>query len=195
MTAPDATGWRLPHLAAWLAFAVVIALGIGGLVASIDLPPSDTTRPELTWRHDRAAAPGMATLAAGLPALTGPINTLRDAARDALIHAGAHDATALAADVAAGTVTLASVETTAADLRTLIARLPAGLDRTGLSETNQLKLAGVEDALAAVDTLDDAWRTVTVDASSSAVADAVIVIERARGALEDAAVSLGSAAP
>lgn len=158
MTASDVSRWRLPRYIVWLAFAVGISLGVGGLAVGLDRPPGDLTRPELTARRDRAAAQGFGELAGEVDALGVSVDAVATAGRAALGHASSGDDASLAADIEAGGGALDHAAGDLAAISATLAGLPAGVERTSLSQANQSKLAAVDSAVGAVRALGDPWR-------------------------------------
>lgn len=115
---------RIALAIAWLAVAVVLALGAAGIVAALDHLPGGAGRPELTWTGDRAAGPGLDQSAADLLALTDAVGALSDEGRAALAALVARDTEALAREIAAGTAQLDEIDAAAARLAVGLATGP-----------------------------------------------------------------------
>jgi hypothetical protein len=115
---------RLLIAAAWLAAAIVIALGAAGIVAALDHLPGSAGRPELTWDADRAAAAGLDRASADAQALADVVAQLGEDGRAALAALVAQDTPGLTAAIAAGSSRLDAVDAAAATLRASVARLP-----------------------------------------------------------------------
>lgn len=160
----DTAAWRRARLVGWFALVVVGSLGIGGLVGALDHPAGDLTRPELTARRDRAAAPVIATLGDLVEQLGAEVEALRPIGRDALLHATGSDAEGLTADIALGTRAIDGIAATAARMRDDLATLPAGAERGRLSVVNQSRIERLEQVAASVEPLRDAWGQLAVGA-------------------------------
>jgi hypothetical protein len=109
---------------AWLALAVVIALGAAGIVTALDHLPGGSGRPELTWTADRAIAPELDAASADLAALADAVGVLGEEGRGALAALVARDAAALAAAIDAGTAQLDVIEAAAGGLRARLEAMP-----------------------------------------------------------------------
>lgn len=116
---------RRPFLAlAWLLVAVLLALGGAGVVARADNFPGDELRPELTWRYDRAMAPGIAAAGEEAGRIAQGTDRLADAARSALVHLLAGQTEAVADDLSLGDVWLDDIERRTTLLEGMVADLP-----------------------------------------------------------------------
>ena len=115
---------RLLIAAAWLAAAIVIALGAAGIVAALDHLPGSAGRPELTWDADRAAAVDLDRASANAQALAAVVAQLGDDGRAALAALVASDTAALTAAIASGTSQLDAIDAAVATLRASTAGLP-----------------------------------------------------------------------
>jgi hypothetical protein len=144
---------------AWLALAVVIALGAAGIVAALDHLPGGAGRPELTWTADREVAPQLDAASADLAALAESVGVLGDEGRRALAALVARDDAALAAAIDAGTAQLDVIEATAAELQARREAMPlAGPGRTiRYSAATLARHDALAAALPAVDPLRSAW--------------------------------------
>ena len=109
---------------AWLAAAVLIALGAAGIVASMNHVPGTSTRPELTWTGDRAAEPAMSAATGQLEALSTEVDELGDIARRALTEVVAGDVDALSATIGEGTAQVGQVKGEASELERRLAAVP-----------------------------------------------------------------------
>jgi len=85
---------RSAFAVAWLALAVVIALGAAGIVTALDHLPGSSGRPELTWTADRAIEPELDAASADLVALADAVGVLGEEGRGALAALVARDAAA-----------------------------------------------------------------------------------------------------
>ncbi len=109
---------------AWLALAVVIALGAAGIVTALDHLPGSSGRPELTWTADRAIEPELDAASADLVALADAVGVLGEEGRGALAALVARDAAALGEAIDAGTAQLDVIEAAAGGLRARLEAMP-----------------------------------------------------------------------
>ena len=116
---------RLVFGIAWLAIVVVLALGSAGIVAGIDHPAGTAARPELTWAADRAIGPGLDAAAVALTSIDGNVDQLGTLGRAALVAMTARDSATLQTIVDEGAALAVTIESEAANLRALVARLPS----------------------------------------------------------------------
>lgn len=151
---------RISIAAAWVAAALVLALGAAGIVTALDHLPGGDGRPELTWSAERAVAPGLDAASGDLQALADSVGVLGGAGRAALAALVARDAAGLSAEIAAGTTQLDAVDAAAAKLRADLAQIPLGAaDRT--TRYSAATIARYEElvaAAAAVEPLRPAWK-------------------------------------
>lgn len=109
---------------AWLAVAVVVALGGAGVATALNHTPGTDARPELTWTADQAAAPALDAATARLQALSDAVDALGGSSRQALASLVAGDTSGLTATLDAGTSQLATVSAAAAALQASLAAVP-----------------------------------------------------------------------
>jgi hypothetical protein len=109
---------------AWLAIAVLIAVGGAGIVATLNPPPGTVARSELTWAGDAELRPALDAATDDLRALADRVEALSSTARVALQQVAAGDADALEATVTEGTLQLGAVEAGAAELESALAAMP-----------------------------------------------------------------------
>lgn len=115
---------RLLIALAWLAMAVVIALGSAGMASALNHVPATDTRPELTWAGDQQAGAALDAATAKLQTLSDAVDALGASSKDALVSLVAGDTNALVEALDKGTVQLATISTATADLRTALAAVP-----------------------------------------------------------------------
>lgn len=109
---------------AWLALAVLIAVGGAGIATSLNRPPATGARPELTWAGDRQAAPVLDAATARLQTLSGAVDALGDASKSALANLVAGDTAALTTTLDTGSGHLAAVASASAALEAALAAVP-----------------------------------------------------------------------
>jgi hypothetical protein len=179
---------RILLRAAWVVVVLAISLGGAGLVSTLDHQPGTAARDELTWAADRAVEPSLDAAAEDLRALGEQLDELGELGREALVALVARKVQRLDAAVAAGAVLTTTIGDAADDLRASVAALPG----TGPGEDLRLDRAlldrrtSIDEALAATDTLDQAW---------SRLATSAVAATRLTGLLEahDAAVLAATA--
>lgn len=120
---------------AWLAIAVLVALGGAGVATSLNHPPSSGSRPELTWSGDQAAVAALDDAGAKLQALSDAVDALGASSKTALANLVAGDADALTAVLAKGNKQLTVVAKASADLQKAIDAVP------GMGATAQLRVS------------------------------------------------------
>lgn len=177
---------------AWLAAALVIALGAAGIVAALDHLPGGVGRPELTWTADRSVEPDLDAAGEDLLALAEAVGVLGDAGRSALAALIARDDGALGAAIAAGSTQLDAIDTAAARLEARLAAIPLDAPDAELRHSPAVvaRHRAMADALAAVPPLRPAWERLT-----AGVAPAVELTDRllAHDEIAGEAVRLGGA--
>lgn len=184
----------LRHIAlgiAWLACALVLALGSAGLVAGLSQPPGSAGRAELTWAADRAIAPGLAAARSDLVALAADVDRLGLQGRAALAAILARDRGLVDSAIAEGAVLVASIEARSSTAGGRLASLPgagAGMDgRFGADVVATYE--GIGTALATTAGLDESWATLT---SGSAAAMELVDLLQQHDVDAAAAARLGS---
>jgi hypothetical protein len=144
---------------AWLASAIILALGAAGIVAALDHLPGGSGRPELSSSADRAVAPDLAAASADLAALADAVGALGEDGRLALGALVGRDTAGLTAAVAAGTARLDVIDAAAATLDAALARIPLDVpDRTiRYSAATIARFDELVGAPSAVEPLRPAW--------------------------------------
>ena len=161
---------RLRSLAAalaWLAIAVVFALGAAGLATAVGGQPGGVGRDELTSTGDAAIGPGLAAAATDLATLTAHLTALAERSRTALAALVATDLELLRQSVDAGTASLDRMTADAARLRAELLALPgitgdaaaplAPDAATRLGPATRARFSTMYDALTAVVELPVGW--------------------------------------
>ena len=137
--------------------AVLIAIGVAGLVASMQRPPEANVRPELTWAGDQAASPALDAATAELARLSGSVDALASTARRSLTDIVGGDVQALSDTIDVGTSQVTQVKTQSEQLTAALANVP------GMGDEAAMRLSpGVIDryaALASTEGLTDGLET------------------------------------
>lgn len=110
---------------AWLAVAVLVALGGAGIVAAMNHVPGTDARAELTWDGDSETGPALDAATAQLQVLSDEVESLGSTARQALAAVVSGDATMVNDTIAAGTLQLATVQQLAASLEASVDGTPS----------------------------------------------------------------------
>jgi len=117
---------------AWLAVAVLIALGAAGAVAAMQHTPGSPSRAELTWAGDQAAEPALDAAATELQVLADQVDALSSTARQSLSAVVSGDPSSLQDLIVKGTAELASVDVQARQVGTALGAVPAMNSDPGL---------------------------------------------------------------
>ncbi len=178
---------------AWLACAVLLALGSAGIVAGLSRPPGSPARSELTWAADRAIAPGLAAARTDLVGLASDVDRLGLEGRGALAALLARDPSLVDPAIAAGTTLVRSIDDRTSALGLELAALP-GVGGSMDGRFGPATIAtydGIEAALGTTAGLAQSWATLT--AGSGAAMELVDRLQQHDVAAAEAA-SLGSRA-
>jgi hypothetical protein len=154
---------------AWLACALVIALGSAGLVAGLSSPPGSSARAELTWAADQAIEPGLAAARSDLVALAADVDRLGLQGRAALAAILARDPALLDSTIAEGSGLIASIEDRSSAIGGRLGALPgAGAGMAGRFGPDVVATyEGIGRALATTTGLDDSWATLTAGSAAA----------------------------
>ncbi|MCU0482747.1 MAG: hypothetical protein MUC54_00480 [Chloroflexi bacterium] len=178
--------------AAWLACAVVLSLGVAGIVVGLNHPPSSGARPELTWSADQAISPGLDAVEADLGELLDEVDGLAELGRGALAALVAQDVDSLSGALAEGTDRISRIEAHREQVRASLRALPGagpGMEAR-LGPGSIRRYDALVAALPAVDDLADSWDRLA-QGSGPATRLTVHLLEHDRIAGE--AVRLGAA--
>jgi hypothetical protein len=138
---------RLLIALAWLAVAMLVALGGAGIATSLNHPPATGARPELTWTGDSQAIPALNVATAKLQSLSDAVDALGNASKSALANLVAGNAASLTATLDKGSAQLAKVATATSELQLALAAVPftdavGGLHVSGTTIARYQQLAG-----------------------------------------------------
>jgi hypothetical protein len=109
---------------AWLAVAVLIALGAAGAVTAMQHTPGTPSRAELTWAGDRATEPALDAAAAELQVLADEVDTLGSTARQSLATVVTGEMGTLRDLIVEGTARLAIVDVQARRVEAALGIVP-----------------------------------------------------------------------
>jgi hypothetical protein len=113
----------------WLALALLIAVGVAGVAATMSRAPGSPARAELTWTGDHETGAALDAATTELQAVSDRVDDLGSTARDALSQVAAGDVDALQGSIAKGTLLLGAIDTANATLRASVDVVPhAGAD-------------------------------------------------------------------
>ena len=108
----------------WLAIALVVALGVGGIAATMSHAPGTPARAELTWDGDHESEPAIDAATGDLQALSDRVDDLGATARDALTQVSAGDVDALQASITRGTILLDAIDAANTKLTGSLSAIP-----------------------------------------------------------------------
>lgn len=184
---------RLLVALAWLALAVLVALGAAGVATALNPVPGDGSRPELTWAGDQEAAPALGSATAYLEALASSVDSLGVSARKALASLVSGDTAALSSALDAGTVQLAAVSSATASLEAAIANVPFTGDDAALhvSAATTARYAQLAATPSLTGGLEQNWAVLTARALAASSVPALLARHDEEAA---AAVQQGEAA-
>jgi hypothetical protein len=123
---------RLLAAIAWLAMAVLIALGGAGVATSFSHPPETGARPELTWAGDSEAALALDAASAKLQVLSDAVDALGGSSKSALANLVAGDTAGLTSTLDKGSAQLVAVSAAATALEAALAAVPFTGSQAGL---------------------------------------------------------------
>lgn len=160
---------RLLLATAWLAGALVIAVGSAGVVAAISHVPGSPEREELTWAADELVRPGLAAAVANLEVLAVEVDGLGRAGRGALAALAARDTVAVAAAVEDGNLRVRKIDALGAALREKLVSLPGvGPGAEGrLGWGVRLEYARIGETVALTSDLRAQWAVLTTGSAAA----------------------------
>jgi len=177
----------------WLIGALVLSLGSAGLVGAMSRSPGDGSRPELTWAADQAVGPGLAAASTDLTNLTGEVDQLGQAGRDAIADLVNRDTTQLNATIAGGTTAVNKIVADSTAIRVKLLTLPgiATADETAIGAAQRQRYDAITVALSTTAGLQTSWVELT---TGSAVATALTKDLADHDTFAGQAIKLGSTA-
>jgi hypothetical protein len=148
---------------AWVAVALLIAVGAAGVVATVQQMPGTAARAELTWPADREVEPALDAATADLEALATQVDDLSSISREALALLVEGDEDGLQDAIAEGSTSLLETRALADRLAASLAAVPHQDDAWELAVSADLRhrldeMAGTP-AMAAG--LEDDWASFT----------------------------------
>lgn len=184
---------RLASAVGWTGAAIILSLGSAGIVGGMSRAPGDGSRPELTWAADQAVRPGLAAASTDLSHLSGEVDQLGQAGRNAIASLVNRDTTTLNATIASGTALVSAIAADSAAIRIKLATLP-GIgtgDETAIGADLRQRYDAITVALSISAGLQTSWVELT---SGSAVATALTRDLADHDTFAGQAVKLGSSA-
>ena len=171
-TKPRSSIVRLVSAIGWAGAAIILSLGSAGIVGGMSRSPGDGSRPELTWAADQAVRPGLAAASTDLTHLSGEVDRLGQAGRDAIAALVNQDTPRLNATISSGTSLVSSIAADSAAIRIKLAALPgiATGDETAIGADLRQRYDAITVALSTTAGLQTSWVELT---TGSAVATAL----------------------
>lgn len=162
---------RLVVALAWLAIAIVVALGGAGMASALNHAPATDSRPELTWAGDQRAASPLDAAAGKLQALSDAVDALGTSSKQALVSLVAGNTDALIATLAQGSTQLAAVSAASDDLKTALAAVPfTGPDAAlHVSDATIARYQQLAAATGLTSNLEDDWNILSARAMAASV--------------------------
>jgi len=144
---------------AWLAAALLIAVGGAGIIAAGNHLPGTAARPELTWTGDQAALPAIDAATDQLLVLSDEVDGLGSTARQALTQVVAGDLSGLSTTIATGTTQVGTVKDKAAELERALADVPgvASQPQLTLSDAMIHRYRALAETRVVTDGLETDW--------------------------------------
>jgi hypothetical protein len=151
----------------WLIGALVLSLGSAGIVGAMARSPADGSRPELTWAADQAVGPGLAAASTDLTNLTGEVDQLGQAGRDAIADVVNRDTSQLDASIASGTALVTKIVADTTAIRVKLVTLPgiATADETQIGAAERERYDAITVALSTTADLQSSWIELTTGSS------------------------------
>ncbi len=180
---------RVALAAAWLAVAVLVALGAAGIIGAMGHLPGTPSRAELTYDGDKTIAPGLKAAEISLLELAGEVRQLSELGRGALTALVNRDVDALASAVADGRDLTLAIDVHTSELRAQLGALP-GIGANSalvLSAESRERQARALRALDATGGLTVAWSRLAVG-SIAATRMTVLLTEHDQVTIDAAAL-------
>jgi hypothetical protein len=184
---------RIVVALAWLAVAILVALGGAGVATAMNRTPAGTGRPELTWTGDRATTPALDAATARLQALSDAVDGLGSSGRSALTDLVGGDTVALSSTIDSGGALLARVGTARDALVASLGQVPYVNDTPALylSAATRERYAALGATPALTTTLEGDWAVLSARALAASGIPGLLAQHDAQTA---AAAAQGSAA-
>lgn len=153
------------HAVLGLVLLVLVAAAGSALILSLDHPPTESGRPELTARDRALLASRLARMDTGIDRLVGEAATLAQAGRDVLTRTRALDADGADAAIATGSQASAVITGVHQDLMERREALTAGIDTSRIGESDRERIASLDRALQGAGALPASWVAVVAAAT------------------------------
>jgi hypothetical protein len=148
----------------WTVVLVLAALGGAGLATAADRPPTDGTRPELTWRAEQLGRPWIESMNAQLVAVEEEMSTLASSGRQALTRLSQLDPAAIDGALADGDASSQQLGELLATLEGMRDQQRAEAADARLGSSSRRRLATIDGAADAAARARLAWVDVTAAA-------------------------------
>ena len=204
VAAPPAAARRALSAIAWMAVLLIVAVAGAGLILSLDHPPTEEGRPELTARGHALVAPRLEGMDIDIGQLATAGDLIAAAGRDTLTRLRSLDAPRTERALAAGDAYVADGSAIRDRLVAARATLLEGTTLAGLPASDRVRIEALDAAITAADELPGYWNQVVLAAAgpldlveSMAVHDAAVIAATDSGRAGDwagALAALGEAA-
>jgi hypothetical protein len=161
--------WSAARLA-WVAVALLIAVGAAGIMATVQQMPGTAGRAELTWPADRDVEPALDAATADLEVLAAQVDGLSSAAREALALLVEGDETGLQTAISEGSTGLLETQALAHRLEASVDAVPYRGDAWELYVAAGLRhrYDEIASAPALAEGLEEDWAILTGQALDAA---------------------------
>ncbi len=156
---------RGPLMLAWLGMLLIVSVAGAGLILSLDHPPTEEGRPELTAKGHAIVAPRLAAIDTDIEQLAAAGDTIAAAGRDTLTSLRALDVDAANAALAAGDTSITELAMITERLAAQRAALLEGTRMTSLPASDRFRIGTIDAAMAAAGQLPGYWQAVVAAGS------------------------------
>jgi hypothetical protein len=150
---------------AWLLMLLIVSVAGAGLILTLDHPPTEEGRPELTAKGHAIVAPRLAAIDTDIEQLATAGDAIAAAGRDTLTSLRALDVDAANAALAAGDTSITELGTITERLTAQRAALLEGTAMTSLPASDRFRIGTIDAAMAAASELPGYWQAVVAAGS------------------------------
>ncbi|MET0773233.1 MAG: hypothetical protein ABWZ82_09125 [Candidatus Limnocylindrales bacterium] len=144
---------------------VIAALAVTALILTLDHPPTETGRPELTAREHALLVPRLAAIDASVDQAVAEAATLAVASRDVLTRARALDPDGVDAAITTGSQASAAISMLSEQLLKAREVLTSDIDASRIRESDRARIGTIDAALIGIAQLPGTWVEVVGAAS------------------------------